>query len=192
MMLKIALMRSVVINGQRVKMADVRRLASRLASSDVRSVIATGNLLFHSAMQNALLEERLEAECAAFYGRSTEMVLRTAEEWRALMAGNPFKEEAALMPSRLLVWIMREPITDAGIQQLRKRAVGDERIEYTSRGDFYVWFGETPIPQSKIPSGFGIKALGAVGTNRNWSTVTKIAAAADEMLLTQRTQYGVL
>lgn len=29
--------------------------------------------------------------------------------------------------------------------------------------------------------GFGLKSLGAVGTNRNWNTARKITAALDEM-----------
>ncbi len=166
-------------------MADARQLVSNVGGRDIKSVIATGNLLFHSEMPNAWLEKKLEAECAIAYGRRTEIVVRTAEEWRELMAANPFAEEAARMPSRLLVWVMKEPIPVAGVEQLRKRAAGSERVERSSRGDFYVWFGETPIPQSKIPAGFGIPALGAVGTNRNWNTVKRIATAADEMKLKQ-------
>jgi uncharacterized protein (DUF1697 family) len=109
------------------------------------------------------------------------MVVKTAEQWRSLLAANPFPEAAARAPSRLLVWAMRDPIPDSGIEQLRRRAVGDERIEQTPEGDFYAWFGEAPIPESRMTSGFGLKALGAVGTNRNWNTAIKIARALDAM-----------
>ncbi|MFG6667887.1 DUF1697 domain-containing protein [Halomonas sp. HNIBRBA4712] len=175
MSLKVALMRSVVIDKQRVKMADARALVERVGGRDVQSVIATGNLLFHSDKSNEALEAQLEAECAAFYGQPTHMVVRTAREWQILMEANPFVEEAADLPSRLLVWIMREPLPDAGLEQLRQRAVQGEKIERTANGDFYVWFGQTPIDQSKVPAGFGLKALGAIGTNRNWNTVARIA-----------------
>ena len=37
------------------------------------------------------------------------------------------------------------------------------------------------IDASKLPAGFGLKSLGAVGTNRNWNTVMKITAVLDEM-----------
>jgi len=175
MPLRVALMRSIVINGQRVKMADARALAERVGGTEVRSVIATGNLLFRSDKEPRILEQELEAECEAFYGAATEMVVKTAEQWRSLLAANPFSEEAARAPSRLLVWAMRDPIPDSGIEQLRRRAVGDERVERTPEGDFYVWFGETPISESRMVSGFGLKALGAVGTNRNWNTAIRIA-----------------
>jgi uncharacterized protein (DUF1697 family) len=100
--LRIALMRSIVINGQRVKMADARALVEQVGGSDVRSVMATGNLLFRSSKAPRDLERELEAAVAAFYGRSTEMVVKTAEQWRALLAVNPFPDEAATAPSRLL------------------------------------------------------------------------------------------
>jgi uncharacterized protein (DUF1697 family) len=181
MALKVALMRSIVINGQRVKMADARALAERVGGTEVQSVIATGNLLFRSDKAPRVLERELEAECEAFYGRATEMVVKTAEQWRSLLAANPFPEEAARAPSRLLVWAMRDPVPDAGIAQLQRRAVGDERVERTPAGDFYVWFGEAPISGSRMTSGFGLKALGAVGTNRNWNTTVRIAQALDVM-----------
>jgi uncharacterized protein (DUF1697 family) len=181
MALKVALMRSIVINGQRVKMADARALAERVGGTQVQSVIATGNLLFRSDKAPRVLERELEAECEGFYGRSTEMVVKTAEQWRSLLAANPFPDEATRAPSRLLVWAMRDPVPDAGIAQLRLRAVGDERVERTPEGDFFVWFGDAPITGSRMASGFGLKALGAVGTNRNWNTAVRIARALHAM-----------
>jgi uncharacterized protein (DUF1697 family) len=181
MPLKVALMRSIVINGQRVKMTDARRLAEQIGGDDVQSVIATGNLLFRSGKEPRTLEQELEAACEAFYGRPTEIVVKTAKQWQSLLAANPFPEEASKAPSRLLVWAMRTPLPDSGLTQLRRRASANERIERTSEGDFYVWFGDGPISASKIPAGFGLKALGAVGTNRNFNTAVKIAKALDTM-----------
>jgi uncharacterized protein (DUF1697 family) len=181
MPLRIALMRSIVINGRRIKMADARALAERVGGTEVHSVIATGNLLFRSDKTSGALEQELEAECEAFYGRATEMVVKTAEQWRSLLAANPFPDEATRAPSRLLVWAMRDPVPDTGIEQLQRRAVGGERVERTPEGDFYVWFGETPISESRMASGFGLKAIGAVGTSRNWNTAVKIARTLDTM-----------
>jgi uncharacterized protein (DUF1697 family) len=180
MALKVALMRSIIINGERAKMVDGRALVERVGGTQVQSVIATGNLLFRSDKAPRVLERELEAECKAFYGKATEMVVKAVEQWRSLLAANPLPDEAARTPSRLLVWAMRDPIPDSGIAQLR-RAVGDERVERTPAGDFYVWFGGSPISGSKMASGFGLKALGAVGTNRNWNTAIRIARALDAM-----------
>lgn len=177
MTLYVALMRSILINRRRVNMTDARGLAEAVGGAGVRSVGSTGNLIFRSRKAPATLERALEAACAEVYGRPTEMVVKTADQWRALLAANPFPEEAGRAPSRLLVWAMRDPLPDSGLEQLRRRATGDERMARTADGDLYIWFGDGDISASKIPSGFGLGALGAVGTNRNWNTATRIMAA---------------
>lgn len=179
--IRIALLRSILIAGHRLSGRDVRALAEAIGAEDVRSVIATGNLLFRSAKAPRTLERELEAACAAAFGRPTEMVVKTPAEWRALMAANPFPEEAVRAPSRLLAWAMREPLPDHGLGQLRLRCLAGERVERTATGDFYCWFGEAPIAGSKLAAGFGLKSLGAVGTNRNWNTVARITSVLVEM-----------
>jgi uncharacterized protein (DUF1697 family) len=174
------LLRSVVIAGQRVTGEVARSLALAAGGRDVRSVIATGNVLFRSSRAPRTLERDLERACAAHYGQATEMVVKTADEWRALMAANPFGPESLTSPSRVLVWAMRTPLPDAGLAQLVRRAGPDERVERTSDGDLYLYFGG-PIAESKLPAGFRLSALGAVGTNRNWNTARKITAALAEM-----------
>lgn len=178
---RIALLRSILINGRRVKGEEARGLAEAVGGADVRSVIATGNLLFRSRKAPATLERELEAACAGLYGKPTEMVVKTAEQWRALVKANPFPAESARKPSHVLAWAMREPLPDSGLEQLRRRASAEERVERTAQGDLYMWFGGDDPDASKLPAGFGLKSLGAVGTNRNWNTMLKITAVLDEM-----------
>ena len=180
MPIRIALLRSMVIGKRRVSGADVRALAEAVGGTDARSVIATGNVVFRSRKAPATLEREMEAACAAAFGQPTEIVVKTADEWRALLAANPFSKQAGTAPARVLVWAMREPLPDAGLDQLRRRASPDETVARTAGGDIYMWFGGD-IDASKLPAGFGLKSLGAVGTNRNWNTVMKITAVLDEM-----------
>ena len=180
MPIRIALLRSMVIGKRRVSGADVRALAEAAGGIDARSVIATGNVVFRSRKAPATLEREMEAACAAAFGQPTEIVVKTADEWRALLAANPFSKQAGTAPARVLVWAMREALPDAGLDQLRRRASPDETVVRTACGDIYMWFGGD-IEASKLPAGFGLKSLGAVGTNRNWNTVMKITAVLDEM-----------
>ncbi|HWQ86774.1 DUF1697 domain-containing protein [Brevundimonas sp.] len=181
MPIHIALLRSVVINGRRVKGEEARGLAAAVGGTDVRSVGATGNLLFRSRKAPATLQRELEAACADLYGQPTEMIVKTADQWRALMKANPFADRSETSPARVLVWAMRDPLPDSGLDQLRRRAAADEAVERTTSGDIYMWFGGDDPNTSKLPAGFGLKSLDAVGTNRNWNTAQKITAALDEM-----------
>lgn len=177
----VALLRSVVITGQRVAMAPLRRWATNAGATEVSTVGATGNLVFVSRKSPARLERELEAACAAHYGRATEIVVKTASAWRAMVAANPFAAEADRTPAHLLLWAMRSPLPDAGLAQLLARAHGEERLFRTTAGDLYMWFGSGNIAASKLPAGFSLKSLGAVGTNRNWNTVRRIVAALDAL-----------
>lgn len=181
MALRIALLRSVVIGGRRVKGVEARALAEAAGGDDVRSVGATGNLLFRSRKSPRTLERELERVCEVEFGRATEIVVKTADEWRALLKANPFPERTTAAPARVLVWAMREPLPDSGLDQLHRRASADEAVERTRSGDIYMWFGGPDPDASRLPAGFGLKALGAVGTNRNWNTAMKITAVLDQM-----------
>ena len=177
----VALMRSMVIKGRRIRSDEIVPMAERAGGTEVRSVIATGNLVFRSRKGAASLVRDLEAECAKIYGQATEIVVKSAAEWRALLDANPFPDEAGRAPSRLLVWAMRDPLPDSGLEQLRRRASGAERVERVKSGDFYCWFGAGDISASRLTAGFGLKALGAVGTNRNWNSAQKILAAVEAL-----------
>ena len=181
MPIHIALLRRVVINGRRVKGEEARGLAEAAGATGVRSIGATGNLLFRSRKSPASLTRDLQAACAALYGQPTEMIVKTADQWRALMTANPFPKQSETSPARVLVWAMRDPLPDSGLDQLRRRAAADEAVERTRSGDIYMWFGGEDPNTSKLPAGFGLKSLGAVGTNRNWNTAQKITAALDDM-----------
>lgn len=180
MPVRIALLRSMVIGKRRVSGAAVCALAEAAGGTDARSVIATGNVVFRSRKAPATLEREMEKACAAEFGQATEIIVKTAEDWRALMAANPFPKQAATTPARVLVWAMRDPLPDTGLAQLRRRAGPDEKVERTAGGDIYMWFGGD-IDASKLPAGFGLKSLGAVGTNRNWNTARRITAVLDAM-----------
>lgn len=177
MPIRIALFRSMVINGHRISGADVRALAEAAGGADARSVLATGNVVFRSAKSAAALTKALEAACEARFGKPTEIIVKTEAQWRALTGANPFKRQAEDTPSRVLLWVMRSSVTAAGLAQLRRRAVASEKIRRVVGGNFYIFFGRPNRDDTKIAAGFGLKALGAVGTNRTWTTVAKITDA---------------
>lgn len=181
MPLRVALLRSMVVNGHRVTGEDVRALAESVGGTDARSVLATGNVVFNSAKSAATVTRDLEAACKKRFGKPTEIIVKTEPQWRRLIAANPFKRQAKATPNRALLWVMRSPVTAAGLAQLRRRAHPTEKIRRVIAGNFYIYFVRPNRDDTKLVSGFGLKALGAVGTNRTWTTVSKITAALDAM-----------
>lgn len=167
----------MVIGGRRVTGADLRALVEAVGGKDAKPVLATGNVVFRSATSAAALTKALEAACEARFGKATEVIVKTEAQWRALTGANPFKRQAKATPSRVLLWVMRSPVTAAGLAQLRRRADASEKVRRVVGGNFYIFFGRPNRDDTKIAAGFGLKTLGAVGTNRTWTTLAKITDA---------------
>jgi uncharacterized protein (DUF1697 family) len=171
----------MVVNSHRVTGEDARKLAEAVGAADARSIGATGNIVFNSRKSPATLTRDLEAACKKRFGKPTEIIVKTAVQWRKLVAANPFKRQAKATPNRVLVWVMRSAVSASGLAQLRRRAAPSEKIRRIATGDFYIFLGRPNRDDTKLPAGFGLKALGAVGTNRTWTTVSKITAVVEEM-----------
>ena len=85
----IALLRGVNVGGNRkVAMSDLRAFLSRLGLGDPRSLLQSGNVVFRSDASPAKLEAMLEAEAGERLGLQTTFFVRTAEEWRSVVARN--------------------------------------------------------------------------------------------------------
>jgi len=178
----VALLYSIVLApGRRVVMADLRALAEERGYSDAATIGASGNLLFRGpAAALAQLEADLEAGFAARFGKRVDIILRDAEGWRRLAAGNPFKEEAARDGARVHVRVMRQPAGAGDLARLSAYASGGEELRIVD-GDLWMHFADRLPSEGKLLGQLTAKRSG-VGTVRNWNTVAKIAAALEESL----------
>lgn len=176
----VALLYSIVLGpGRRVLMADLRAVAEALGYSDATTIGASGNLLFqaHPAPLGEL-EAALEAGFAARFGKSVDIILRDAESWRRLAAGNPFPEAAARDGARVHVRVMRQPAAESDLARLSAYASGGEELRIVD-GDLWMHFADRLPSEGKLIGQLTAKRSG-VGTVRNWNTVAKIAAALEE------------
>ena len=130
MTIHIALLRAVNLGGHnKVAMGDLRELLAGLGMQDARSLLQSGNLVFRSDGCTAKqLERVLEDAAAKHLGLKTEFFIRTANEWKALIAGNPFPEEAQSDPSHLLVIFMKEAPDRADVAALQRAITGREVV----------------------------------------------------------------
>ncbi|TIP35235.1 MAG: DUF1697 domain-containing protein, partial [Mesorhizobium sp.] len=86
----VALLYSIVLGeGRRVVMADLKVMAEELGLKNVRTLLATGNLVFEArAAKVADLERRLEVAFEKSFGRHVDIIVRGAEDWLKLAAGS--------------------------------------------------------------------------------------------------------
>ncbi|MFT4913614.1 MAG: hypothetical protein ACI9YM_002215 [Brevundimonas sp.] len=172
---RICLLRGVNVGGVKVLMTELKTVADTLGLANPRTLLASGNLVVDSDAEPLDLEARLEAGIAARFGRPIEIMVRTPDQWAALIAANPFPQQAVTDGSRLLVMVMKARLADGALETLQGLAVGDERAAAVD-GTLYLWcadgIGRSRMAEKAVPR------LTGVGTGRNWNTVLRLAALA--------------
>jgi uncharacterized protein (DUF1697 family) len=170
----IALLRAVNVGGRSLKMGDLAAFARDLGLGEPRTLLQSGNLVFESpARGDAALENRLETEAEKRFGFAIDFMVRSAADWRALMAANPFADAARDDPAHLLVMPLKVAPARGALEALRQAIKGPELVELASRDAYLIY--PDGIGRSKLTITVVEKALGVRGTARNWNTAVKIA-----------------
>ena len=178
MTVHIALLRGVNVGGRKaVSMADLRSLAAGLGLTEPRTLLQSGNLVFGADGQaGEALERLLETELHARLGLESSVMVRTAAEWSAAIAANPFAAEAAADPGHLLLMALKTPPAPGALSALRAAIKGPERSELDGRHAWLVY--PDGIGDSRLTNVVIERCLGVRGTARNWNTVLKLQASA--------------
>ena len=92
----IGLLRAINLGAyNKIKMADLRQLLVDLGLEDPKTLLLSGNVVFGSPSQPpAKLERLLQDATAKQLGVTTDIFVRTAKEWNAIVEANPFPAEA--------------------------------------------------------------------------------------------------
>lgn len=176
----IALLYSVVIDKtHRVAMSDLRGIAEQLGHQNAKTLVSTGNLLFDAAdMPIAALEGAFEHAFAAFHGKHIDIIIRTAEHWRQLVAANPFPDQSAARPDQVVVRVMRDPVSADLAERLAPYQTMGEELRVVD-GDLWIAFAGQPS-QSKLLGQITPQRMGGIGTARNWNTIRRLGEMLDD------------
>ena len=178
MTIHIGLLRAINLPGHnKVSMADLRGLLAELGLEDGKSLLQSGNLVFRSdAGTSTQLERLLEDAAQKRLGLETDFFVRTAADWKAVIAGNPFPEEAQRDPSHLLVMFLKKAPDREHTTSLQRAIKGREVVRIKDRQAYIVY--PDGIGRSRLTTAVIEKSLGTRGTARNWNTVLKLGALA--------------
>lgn len=165
----IALLRAVNVGGTgKLPMADLRAMCESAGFRDVRTYIASGNVVLRSAFSAAQVKAALEASLMRYAGKPVGVLVRTPAEMVAVLAANPFPKAA---PNRVVViFLDSAPPTDTLATLSHQN--GEEVV--LGRRELYVHYGVGMADSKlKIPAAKS-------GTGRNMNTVSRLAAMAME------------
>lgn len=171
----VALLRGVNVGGnQMIAMADLRRELTAIGFDYVATLLQSGNVVFDAAKAApTALEARLEKEIEKRLGLSVDFHVRSAAEWAAVVAANPFPTDAKKDPGRLLLTVFKTPLEKARIEALQDAIRGPERLHAHGRHLYMIY--PDGVGKSKAAP-LVERLLAARGTGRNWNTVLKLAA----------------
>jgi len=158
----VALLRAVNLGSHnKVPMARLRSVLADAGYDNVRTVIASGNVVFERPRTSAAELERLLLD---EFGVDTVVLLRTAVQIRALAKARPFGAENAYV-----AFLARKP----GAAALRSLAGLDD---YAPVGSDLVLHFPRGYSNARLTGAVIEKKLGCAATVRNWRTVEKLAA----------------
>ena len=174
----IALLRGINVGGHRqVAMADLRALLNELGFVDGRSMLQSGNLVFRAPARGAAeLERLLEGEAKKRLGVDIDFFVRTADEWKTVVAQNPFRAEATRDPGHLVVVFLKNAPNATAVKTLQTAISGPEVVRAKGRHAYIVY--RDGIGRSRLTHALIERRLGTRGTGRNWNTVLKLRALA--------------
>lgn len=175
----VAFLRAINVGGHGVvKMTDLRAAFTAAGCQDVRTLIASGNVLFEApAAGIAALERRIRAELGQLFETPPGLFIRTVQAVARLVQANPFGRYARKARLALYVaFLSRKP---RQIPRLPLRSVPEvlDVIRVKDREAFVV-SGRKKNGLYGFPNLFIEKQLDVTATCRNWKTVAKIADMA--------------
>ena len=177
----VAMLRGVNLGAHnRIKMDALRDLCGSLDLLDVQTYVQSGNIVFRTKERNlSALAKKIRSGIEKKFGFNPEIILRSTSDLRNVIAKNPFAEMKDIEPGKLLVdFLSSEPSTDA-CKSVRAIKTDPETLHIDGR-EMYIYF-PNGAGRSKLSWPALEKILKTPGTARNWNSVTKLLAMAEEL-----------
>lgn len=159
--------------GNKVPMAEFRALLEGLGHTGVQTLLNSGNAVFTAARgEAAVLADEIAAGVQARCGVVTPVIVKPAEEFAAIVAGNPIVPPEA-DHSRFLVAFAADAHALQALTALEPLLQPGERLAITAHAAYLHCAGG--LLQSQAGAALHGKA-GRGLTTRNWATTLKLAA----------------
>jgi uncharacterized protein (DUF1697 family) len=170
-----AFLRGVNLGKRTVKSADLKAAFEAMGFTDVKTLLASGNVLF-DATSGKGLKAKIEAGLKGRFGFEIGTVLRSIDELKAMVKADPFGGVVESEAAKLHVTLFDAPIP-AGFKQ--EGVAGDFDVPtITERETFLIMYRKpdgTYLGNSSIDAGKRLPK-GTLVTSRNWNTILKAIA----------------
>ena len=172
----VALLRGVNVGGRgSLPMADLRRVATDLGYADVATYIQSGNLVLRTSDSVSKVTNDL-ASAIAGLGVKPAVMVRSRSQLAKVVDANPFLRRGEDAASCHVTFM--ETAASGALTPLELARYAPEEVKAVGK-ELYLF----------LPGGMGRSKLAAdllrnkkaVGTTRNWRTITKLLEMADAL-----------
>lgn len=176
----IALFRGINVGGKNIlPMKALKALLENLNLQNIKTYIQSGNVVFQSeAIDAARLSSQISAEIKKNHGFEPRVLLLALEEMEQAIRLNPFPEVVS-DPKTLHVGFLTSKPANPDMEALESLRAENERFELVDR--LFYLHAPDGIGRSKLAAS-AERLLGVPMTDRNWRTIDKIMAMAQEEL----------
>jgi uncharacterized protein (DUF1697 family) len=174
-MTSIALLRGINVGGKNtVRMAELVSLLQSLHFANVRSYLQSGNFVFdHGRAGPSALSDGIEQAISQKFGFDVKVIVRTAEELRSLISGNPLLDMPEIDREKLHVTFLKDTPVKPDISYFEAIKEPKERLRIKGKEVFL--YCPNGYGRSKLTNQAFEKKQGVAATTRNWKTVNALA-----------------
>ena len=163
----VALLRAVNVGGTgKLPMTELKAICEAAGLEQVRTYIASGNVVFSSGKSEDAVRAAIEKPLEAYAGKPVGVVIRSAAEMADMLANNPFPDRPG---NRTVALFVDGPLPPDALDSARN--VKEEEMRLGKRA-IYIFYGDG-MADSRL-----IIPAAKAGTARNMNTVAKLAEMA--------------
>ncbi|TDQ41080.1 DUF1697 domain-containing protein [Aureibacillus halotolerans] len=171
----IAFLRGINVGGhKKVPMADLRKGLEGMGLEHVKTYIQSGNVVFTSNADKVSLRSDMEAHCLKVFGFHIDIALKTLKELQDIISSCPYDINDVPEGGNVYFVLATDELPDTMETELATRADGKD--DYTLTGHTLFLFLRQSIRTTPLA-----KAIKTDVTTRNWNTMHKLLALAEDI-----------
>jgi len=171
---KISTPHSCAESCQNASSADLKRAFENAGFSAVKTVLASGNVVFNARAKSVpAIERQAEKAIKEQLGRTFFTIVRPMSELLALLEADPFSRFELAPGSKKVVSFLRSAPKTAP-----KLPISQDGAHVLLLAGHEVFSGYVPSPRGPVFMTLIQKTFGDEVTTRTWDTVRKVAAQA--------------
>ena len=166
-----AYLRGVNVNGTTMKMADVCAVFANVGVQKVTSVLASGNIIFSSEEEVAVLKETLQKAMSAHFNYDAFLFIKSEKEIEEILKSNPFPKDENF---HTYAFIGNDGVHKILAAEFEKASKAENEEGKIAAQTFYWQISKGSTLSSEFGKILGRKSLKDQISSRNINTFEKI------------------